>query len=278
MGPRFRSVLHPSDFSHTSELAFRHALAITLLAKATLTLLHVQDEAPSREDLRELPSVRGTLESWGMLPAGSHRHDVSRQLGIQVSKVAVANFDIFGALLAHVQKISADLIVLAAHRRHHWWQPRAVATPLVHYARTLTLFIPQGARGFVAPYTGSLMLRRILLPVTRTPSPHFAFDALVYFTNILQDIPLEFVLLHVGDEQDMPLPAMPHRPHWVWLRQTSPGAVVDTIVETARNVDADLIVMATQGQTVRRSFFRGSTTERVVRQAPCPVLVTPAFS
>lgn len=45
------------------------------------------------------------------------------------------------------------------------------------------------------------------------------------------------------------------------------------IVETAREMDVDLIVMATHGYTGWKHFAIGSTAERVVRAAPCPVLV-----
>ena len=45
------------------------------------------------------------------------------------------------------------------------------------------------------------------------------------------------------------------------------------IVEAARDADADLIVIATHGYTGWKHFCIGSTAERVVRAAPCPVLV-----
>jgi nucleotide-binding universal stress UspA family protein len=44
-------------------------------------------------------------------------------------------------------------------------------------------------------------------------------------------------------------------------------------VEAAKNLDVDLIVIATHGFTGRKHFAIGSTAERVARAAPCPVLV-----
>jgi nucleotide-binding universal stress UspA family protein len=49
-----------------------------------------------------------------------------------------------------------------------------------------------------------------------------------------------------------------------------------TIVDIASNVDADLIVMGTRGLTGMKHVLLGSTTERTVRLAPCPVLTTKA--
>ena len=51
------------------------------------------------------------------------------------------------------------------------------------------------------------------------------------------------------------------------------GALVAEINEAARKIDADLIAIATRGYTGLKRAFLGSTTERVVREAPCPVLV-----
>jgi nucleotide-binding universal stress UspA family protein len=48
------------------------------------------------------------------------------------------------------------------------------------------------------------------------------------------------------------------------------------IVELARERAADLIVIASHGRGFASRVLLGSTTDRVVRHAPCPVLVVPA--
>lgn len=55
-----------------------------------------------------------------------------------------------------------------------------------------------------------------------------------------------------------------------------PGHPAQSIVDDARRVGADLIVMAASGRNRVARFFVGSTTDRVVREASCPVLVVPA--
>lgn len=45
------------------------------------------------------------------------------------------------------------------------------------------------------------------------------------------------------------------------------------IVQAARELEIDLIVIATHGYTGMKHLLLGSTAERVVRHAPCPVLV-----
>ena len=51
------------------------------------------------------------------------------------------------------------------------------------------------------------------------------------------------------------------------------GLAAHEIVETARDLDSDLIVIATHGYTGWKHLCIGSTAERVVRTAPCPVFV-----
>lgn len=51
------------------------------------------------------------------------------------------------------------------------------------------------------------------------------------------------------------------------------GTAYDQIVRAARDLEADLVVVATHGYTGLKHFLLGSTAEKVVRHAPCPVLV-----
>ena len=59
------------------------------------------------------------------------------------------------------------------------------------------------------------------------------------------------------------------RPRW----KVRGGLPSHEIVEAAKEMDVDLIVLATHGYTGWKHFCIGSTAERVVRAAPCPVLV-----
>src|SRR5436190_2999613 len=50
------------------------------------------------------------------------------------------------------------------------------------------------------------------------------------------------------------------------------GRAYSEIPDTAKALSADLIIMGTHGYTGLNHMLLGSTAERVVRQAPCPVL------
>ena len=66
------------------------------------------------------------------------------------------------------------------------------------------------------------------------------------------------------------------RPGWSWSRIQQHGDVVETIRAAAVETQADLIVMVTAGHEGILDALRGSTTEQVLRHAPCPVLAVPA--
>jgi nucleotide-binding universal stress UspA family protein len=51
------------------------------------------------------------------------------------------------------------------------------------------------------------------------------------------------------------------------------GEAAATIVDTARDTTTDLIVMSSHGYSGLSRWMLGSVTERVIRAAPCPVLV-----
>ena len=57
------------------------------------------------------------------------------------------------------------------------------------------------------------------------------------------------------------------------LRNAGFGNAGDEIVACARDIDVELIIMGKHRLSAVEQFIAGSVTEKVVRQAPCPVLI-----
>lgn len=55
-----------------------------------------------------------------------------------------------------------------------------------------------------------------------------------------------------------------------------PGKPLDVILAAAREHAVDAIVMAASARRLVDRAFLGSTTDKVIRRSPCPVLVVPA--
>jgi nucleotide-binding universal stress UspA family protein len=274
-----QSVLHPTDFSESSELAFAHALRIALSGRTKMYVLHADSEAAEEPDWSAFPGVRRTLARWGMLEEGSSPQAVFEKLGVRLAKVRVHDRDAVRGILRFLDEHPSEVVVLATHGREGLprWLRGSVAEPVARAAHTSTLFIPHGARGFVAPEDGAVSLRRVLVPVDRQPRPAPALDAAWRIARLFVAEPVALELLHVGEAGDMPAVQVdPGR--WSKVdRAVRSGQVVEQIVAAAEDGAADLIVMATQGHQGFLDAVRGSTTERVLRHAPCPVLAVPAM-
>ena len=271
---RIRSIFHPSDFSESSEVAFAHALKMALVAGAELNILHVSERGESQ--WADFPGVRQMLERWHVLPPESPRRAVP-VLGIQVRKVLTQHRDPVAACLGYLEKNPTDLVVLATHQYEGRarWLTKSVAQPLARESRLMTLFIPVGLEGFVSRADGSVSLRNVLVPVARAPDPEAAVDAASLTASGLERDPVTFTLLHVGEPEAPTLP-VERRDGWTWDQITRHGDVADTILGTAAERKADLIVMATEGRHGFLDALRGSTTEQVLRHAACPLLAIPA--
>ncbi|MFK7822262.1 MAG: universal stress protein [Planctomycetaceae bacterium] len=111
------SILHPTDFSEMSESAFAHALIMAVDNHADLTLLHYEPKGSRAIDWHQFPSVRSTLERWGMLEHGVHRRDVGKQLGIGIEKVAGDGDNVEDSILGFIDFNATDILVMATHGR-----------------------------------------------------------------------------------------------------------------------------------------------------------------
>ena len=271
--PFVQSIFHPSDFSKASELAFAHALAIALIRKTELVILHAG--RGHLDDWAQFPPVRKTLERWHVLAPGSPRSAVYEKLAIRVTKVVRTRGNPVQASIEHIEKQKPDLVVLATRGRHGlplWLKP-SIAQAIASRTSAMTLFVPSGCRGVVST-DGIICLRRILLPVDHQPDAQEAVIRAVRAAEAFGDEAVEIVILHVNGEV-LPQFDRPETRACVWKELQRKGDVAAAILDAA--TDADLIVMATEGRHGVIDAMRGSVTERVVRGAPCPVLAVPAI-
>jgi len=268
-------ILHPTDFSEASEVAFVHALKLTLAMQGRLHVLHVSShDAPVR--WRNFPGVREALERWGVLPAGSPPEAVG-DLGIEIEKVDAVGDDPVVATHDFLRRHPAELIVLATHQRDGLarWREPSVAERIARQTRQLTLFVPGGTAGFVDAVTGMIRLQRVLIPVDRIPAPQPAVDAAAALASLQGQAPMTFRMVHVG-ESEFPAVIAHDKPGWTWERRVLAGEAATALVEAIPEFDPDLVVMTTAGRHGFMDALRGSTTERVLRAIPCPLLAVSA--
>lgn len=74
----------------------------------------------------------------------------------------------------------------------------------------------------------------------------------------------------------MPALRYPEVPGWTWNKELRTGEVIDRIVKTAKDRQADLIIMSTDGRNGFLDGLRGSHSERVLRYGAAPLLTVPS--
>jgi len=271
-----QSIAHPTDFSTASAFAFVHALCLALKTKSHLSLLHV-DENGSQEDWTSFPHVRETLVRWGLLDPKAQPADLEARLGIKVTKVEIKHRDPVAGLSDFFIRHRPDLIVLSTHGREGLsrWLRGSVSEEIARHTHIPTLFIGPNSQGFVETSTGEMRLEHILVPVAHSPSPRLTLHVLTDLLTSLDVSPFTVRLIHIGDDPpDVLAGSMAGTFASVELID---GEVVETILRRARRQGMGMIVMPTAGHQGFLDVLRGSTTERVLRHAPCPVLAVRAF-
>jgi len=137
-------------------------------------------------------------------------------------------------------------------------------------------------------------IERILVPLDFSPA---SMEALDYAVSIAKQFHAAIHLLHVYPPDEALAPGAGHllfesaeamerlneeltgihRKHAPTFRPENchirGGRPYQEIVQLAREIDADLITLSTRGHSGLKHLLLGSTAERVVRSAPCPVLV-----
>ena len=171
--------------------------------------------------------------------------------------------------MEHFAAHPVELAVLTTHAHSGlgFWFAGSVSRRVLRQADTMLLFLREGARGFVDPATGALRLARVLIPLDgRMPAAKAIARACALLDGL--GAPVEKRLLHVGDTpppdapKDMPM-------------ALSEGPVAEAILRTARQFQADLIVMPTAGKRGLLSAFRASVTAQILDDARWPVLSVP---
>ena len=276
-GSKIQSIFHPSDFTEASEVAFAHALKIALVSKAKLEVLHVGTGGSFGWE--DFPGIRDTLERWKLIPKASSRSAVG-ELGIDVAKVKAYGKDPVKACLGFLTRHPTDLIVLAVRQQEGCmrWLQKSVGKPVVREAGQMTLLVPHGVKGFVSRQDGSILLRNILIPIASKPRPQPSVEATTRLIRNLQLPAGTVTLLHVGPTAEMPSVRVPNDTDWTWRYVAKVGEPADTILQTAADLSADLIVMTTDGRDGFLDALRGTTSERVLREARCPLANLPVGS
>lgn len=283
-----REILFPSDLSPESDRAFEHAALLARRFGAQLTLFHVVQSAPLAQATDpEDPHFEALRRA--ELGARAHLERQAEQLPIEWEVL----IDRYGGVDRALERLIAarrpDLTVMFTHGRAGIARllQGSTAETVVQFGRSPVLCVREPDHGAALPY------RRLLVPTDLSPASRRAFPIAA---ELARTFGAEVVALHVAAlpkgaaesgtagisytiEEQVPSELgvkaflMPEFLGVGVTPRVEMGSAWGRIIETARAERADLIVMSTHSRDSLADRVVGSHTDRVVRHAPCPVLV-----
>jgi len=294
-GVALRRILVATDFSETAALALDRAMEIARTHSCDIVLVHVmQPELPplAAPEMMVVPpnldEVLREAAAQGLEDAAARVRDAGISVSAQVEIGRAAS-----CLVEVAEGQDADVIVMGTRGNTGFkgLLLGSVAEEVVRTSRRPVLTIHPGDDRPIEP------VRNLLLPTDFSPASEAALELatrvvvgspgarilLVHTFNLPASVtPLrgfgKSALRLVENAEQMAREAT--EPAATALREQ--GIDVDVVVERAdaaeivielaSSYDVDLVVMGTRGLSKLRQGLLGSTAERVVQHATCPVL------
>jgi nucleotide-binding universal stress UspA family protein len=291
------SIVCPVDLSSSSRAALAHALSLARWHDAALHAVHVR---PGR---RRSAGTGGHKDDEAFQDRLGGFIDALNPRGASVA-AAVLTGDPVSAVAEYAARKSADLVVVAQHGRlgRGYRRAGAFATAVGRGVECPTIAVPDAG---VPPTHGDphALFRNILCAVDFSSISMRALrEALtlaqqsagrITLLHVLEGFPRETVYsggraLRLIEEYrarveringELHLLVPPGAVDWCEVdAETVSGAPHDAIVTTAGRRGCDLVVMGLPRRPHLERLVTGSTVNRVLRRAPCPVLMVPGSS
>ena len=279
-------VMTAVDFSKPARTAFDHALALSRMHGAELSVVHaVPSDRPFRWQARDRTALIGSLR------------EAARTAGVPF-RVSVQHGDPAGVILLHANARRPDLIVLGTSERTGLDRFRfgSVAETVAIEARQPVLVVPPTGvptLGAAAPF------KNILVAVDFSEGSKEAVeralsmaggDSRVTVVHVVRGLPVDstsrymYHLMEPEYQRPITREAWQRFPAFIPADAANSGRVharvvtgdaAASIARVAEETDADLILMGVTARGALGRLLFGSTAARVLRTAGRPVLAIP---
>jgi nucleotide-binding universal stress UspA family protein len=271
-----RSILFPTDLSPAADAVLPHATLLAEALDARLVLFHV-----SAIPVSEYAAWGAGKEDevWSRVDGAARRalEERSRQLGTKCEIVVrhdtqSARILVDLSVLDQIKRSGADLVVMPMQSRSGFSRffVGSVTEEVVHHAAVPVLAIRHPSARPGGRY------RRILVATDLSGASRSVFPAAAAIASRFGS---SVTAIHVAGDDQGPETGEEAvraflRPDWDAASvRIAEGAPWRAIVRAAEEEDADLVAIARRGADSLGEDILGSTTDRVLRRSPCPVLV-----
>jgi nucleotide-binding universal stress UspA family protein len=282
-------ILCPVDFFPASDAAVNYAAGLAANYDATLHLLHVM--APVIPGSFEFPMA--TVDITKSVEESCRRElkvleEALRDTGVRV-QIDLRSGDVYDEIKRVIEIEKPDLLVMGTHGRRgaeRWFMGSTTEKMLRHTPVPLVTISATGDKAASPP-----RFRRILVTTDFSDGTP---DALAYAFSVAQENESNVTLLHVLHDVSMDLSGkyreslisgvqkqldeMVPREARNWCEintRVETGVPYRIILRTLEEEKVDLLVMNIHGKGMLDRALLGSTAERVVRAASCPVMMIP---
>lgn len=295
---RIQKILFPTDFSPSASQALNHAVYLAQKYRAELHMLHVivlhQDDPYNPEHhFPDLESIHARVRE---LAAQQMTASVEQQemADLVIKRTQRREVSAAPAIVEYAEEQDIDLIVMGTHGRRgvRHLLVGSVTEEVVRMAPCAVLSVR--SKGEPRPLSE---IRHVLAPVDFSEDSQ---EALRVARNVAANYEADLQVLHVWENVVHPafynMGAMSIKDIQPDIEERTMKAMRDLYTATeGRNVrveyfaveghaareivhfaeehESDIIVISTHGLTGMNHFLLGSVSEKVVRRAPCPVLV-----
>lgn len=297
---RIQKILATTDLSNESIAGVRYAVALAKKVGASVALLHVV-EFPPPPPMPGMRSVTLPLQDSKIAKQARVRLDklAKRESrgGLKITPILHTGNSFHGIIMT-ARTRATDLIVIATHGYTGAKRVLLGSTTerVVRHAPCSVLTVPVRTIPRRSGKMLLLKLKRIVVPIDFS---EISKTALPWATSLAAQSNAELILLHVVEKfpidyflgyglmNELFTPLM--KDSEAALKQIAEnigrsdqvkasekvrdGKPFKEICSVAQKLGAELIVLTTRGHSRLKYIWLGSTAERVVRHARCPVLV-----
>jgi nucleotide-binding universal stress UspA family protein len=284
-----KKILCPVDFFAASDAAVNYAIGLAENHAAEVHLLHV---------ITPVAATWGeyAMDTTDMMKSWEERaNERMKELAVkaQVAGVAVATHvcmgDVYEEIKSAIEEMDPDLIVMGTHGRRgveRWFIGSTTEKLLRHSPVPIVTIAPAGEKSSAPARFGRILVT--------TDFSEGTSDALAYAFSIAQENESRVTLLHVVHDVSVDLPGKyrnsllngvrkqlddsvpPEAKDWCTVAtRVETGVPYRMILRTLEDEKVDLLVMNIHGKGMLDRALLGSTAERVVRAALCPVMLIP---
>jgi nucleotide-binding universal stress UspA family protein len=282
-------ILCPVDFFPASDAAANYAIGLAANYDARIHLVHIITPLlpTAYEYAIDTAAIMDSLEK----NAADELNKVAvraKAAGVPVDTEVLIG-DVYDEIKSCIEVQKPELLVMGTHGRRgveRWFMGSTTEKLLRHSPVPLLTISAAGER-----FAASPRFRRILVT---TDFSEGTADALAYAFSVAQENDSRITLLHVvhdvsadvsgkyrdslikGVERQLQDLVPPEAKNWCdVVTRVETGAPYRIILRTLEDEKVDLLVMNIHGKGMLDRALLGSTAERVVRAANCPVMLIP---